>query len=111
MQTATSVRRSPSSVASDQNQPTSQALEPPTRRYSPRARRTAHPQVPAGGSLLAAPLLAAALAADTLPVSLTFLLVEYLAAECWLGPTVAGIYAALPSQSTRGTAQVRPLPS
>ena len=86
---------------SDQSQSATHRLEPPTRRTA------RHPQVPAGGSLLAAPLLAAALAADTLPVSLSFLLVEYLAAECWLGPTVAGIYAALPSQSTRGTAQVR----
>lgn len=61
--------------------------------------------VPACGSLLAAPLLYAALAQDTLPASLGFLFLEYLAAECWLGPTVAGIYAALPSQSDRGTAQ------
>ncbi|KAK3245962.1 hypothetical protein CYMTET_44489 [Cymbomonas tetramitiformis] len=42
---------------------------------------------------------------DTLEASLMFLLLEYLVAECWFGPTIAGIFAALPDPALRGTTQ------
>jgi len=61
--------------------------------------------VPIWGSFLAAPMLAAALRAETLPVSLGFLLAEYLVAECWVGPTIACVYTGLPDNRFRGTAQ------
>jgi MFS family permease len=60
--------------------------------------------VPAIGSLLAAPLWAAFVLADTPRAAASFLLAEYLAAECWVGPTLAGLYNSVP-QNRRGTAQ------
>jgi len=33
------------------------------------------------------------------------LLVEYLVAECWFGPALAGLYAALPDPRLRGSTQ------
>jgi MFS family permease len=60
--------------------------------------------VPAVGSWLAAPLWAAFLLTSSPQAAAVFLLCEYLAAECWFGPTLAAIFAAVPAQR-RGAAQ------
>lgn len=60
--------------------------------------------VPAIGSLLAAPLWLGFIYSDSPQTSAAFLLAEYLAAECWVGPTLAGLYSAVP-EKRRGTAQ------
>lgn len=60
--------------------------------------------VPAIGSLLAAPLWYAFIHAETPSTAAFFLLIEYLAAECWVGPTLAGLYNVVP-ENRRATAQ------
>jgi predicted MFS family arabinose efflux permease len=55
--------------------------------------------VPAIGSMLAIPCWLATLGAPTLETSLAALFAEYLFAECWFGPTVAGLQAAAPPQA------------
>jgi len=52
--------------------------------------------VPAAGTMLAIPLWLATLGAPTIELSLAALFLEYLLAECWLGPTVASLQAAAP---------------
>ena len=52
--------------------------------------------VPALGSLLAIPCWLATIEAPTLELSLGALFLEYVFAECWFGPTVAGLQAAAP---------------
>ena len=60
--------------------------------------------VPALGSLLAVPLWAATLNADSLTISLGYLFAEYLFAECWFGPTVATLQRVAPPDA-QGLAQ------
>ena len=60
--------------------------------------------VPAAGSLLAIPFWVGTIEAPTLQLSLAFLFVEYLLAECWFGPTVAALQTAAPAK-TQGLAQ------
>ncbi|CEM28351.1 unnamed protein product [Vitrella brassicaformis CCMP3155] len=60
--------------------------------------------IPAVGSFLAAPLWMGVCLADSFELSAFLLLLEYLAAECWFGPTVAILQSNTPSQY-RGTAQ------
>ena len=60
--------------------------------------------VPAVGSILAAPLWAGFIMADDPAVAASYLLAEYLAAECWIGATVVGLYNSVP-ENRRGTAQ------
>jgi len=60
--------------------------------------------VPAWGSLLAAPLWAAFIFAPDPKTAAAALLAEYLAAECWFGPTLAALYNVVPPER-RGTAQ------
>ena len=60
--------------------------------------------MPALGSLLAAPAWAATLLADRFELAMACLLVEYLLAENWIGPTVAVLQASLPPAAL-GTAQ------
>ena len=48
--------------------------------------------VPALGSLLAVPLWLQFLHADTPETAASWLFLEYLAAECWFGPTLASFY-------------------
>eukprot|EP01041_Mallomonas_annulata_P011077 gene11077-23156_t len=60
--------------------------------------------VPGIGSLVAAPLWAAFILAPTAQYALAILLVEYLAAECWFGPTLAALFS-FTSPERRGTAQ------
>jgi len=52
--------------------------------------------VPAAGSLLAIPFWWGTISAPSLELSLGMLFLEYLVAECWFGPTVAGLQAAAP---------------
>ena len=52
--------------------------------------------VPAAGTLLAIPFWLGTLNAPTLELSLAALFCEYLTAECWFGPTVAGLQQAAP---------------
>ena len=60
--------------------------------------------VPALGSLLAAPAWAAVLLAGSFELAMGALLLEYLLAENWIGPTVAVLQSSLPSAAL-GTAQ------
>jgi MFS family permease len=60
--------------------------------------------VPAIGSLLAAPFWAAFVLADSPTVAAAALLMEYLTAECWFGPTLASLFNVVPKER-RGTAQ------
>lgn len=60
--------------------------------------------VPAVGSILAAPLWAGFIMAEEPAVAASYLLAEYLAAECWIGATVVGLYNSVPD-NRRGTAQ------
>ena len=55
--------------------------------------------VPAIGSLLAIPFWLGTLNAPTLELSLGALFLEYLFAECWFGPTIAGLQAAAPANA------------
>ena len=55
--------------------------------------------VPAAGSVLAIPCWIATLNAPTLELSLGALFLEYLLAECWFGPTVAGLQDAAPPRA------------
>jgi predicted MFS family arabinose efflux permease len=68
------------------------------------AGRAARAWVPAVGSLLAAPCWAGFVLATTPEQAAGCLLLEYLAAECWFGPTLASIFAVVPMES-RGSAQ------
>jgi len=52
--------------------------------------------VPAAGSLLAIPCWLGTLNAPSIELSLGALFLEYLFAECWIGPTVAELQAAAP---------------
>ena len=70
----------------------------------PTARPRARMWVPAVGSLLAAPLWAAFVAADEPSTAVLCLLGEYLVAECWFGPALASLFQAVPA-NRRGTAQ------
>ena len=60
--------------------------------------------VPAVGSLLAAPAWAAFILAPTPELTAAALLVEYLVAECWFGPTLAALFKVVPLER-RGSAQ------
>ena len=60
--------------------------------------------VPAIGSLLAAPAWAAFILAPTPELTAAALLVEYLVAECWFGPTLAALFNVV-SPDRRGSAQ------
>uniref|UniRef100_A0A0G4FQ32 Major facilitator superfamily (MFS) profile domain-containing protein n=1 Tax=Chromera velia CCMP2878 TaxID=1169474 RepID=A0A0G4FQ32_9ALVE len=60
--------------------------------------------VPAVASLLAAPLWAAVCGGSSFNVAVSLLLVEYLVAECWFGPTIALLQTQVPSSLT-GTTQ------
>ena len=60
--------------------------------------------VAAIGSLAAAPLWAGFILAETPSLAVAYLFAEYIAAECWIGPTLAGLYDVIPT-SRRGTAQ------
>ena len=60
--------------------------------------------VPAVGSLLAAPAWAAFILAPTPELTAVALLVEYLVAECWFGPTLAALFKVV-SPERRGSAQ------
>ena len=60
--------------------------------------------VPAIGSIIAAPLWAGFIMSDDPAIAASYLLVEYLAAECWIGATVVGLYNSVP-ENRRGTAQ------
>jgi sugar phosphate permease len=70
----------------------------------PTARPRARMWVPAVGSLLAAPLWAAFIAADQPSTAVLCLLGEYLVAECWFGPALAALFQVVPA-NRRGTAQ------
>ena len=52
--------------------------------------------IPALGSVVAIPFWLLTLQAPTLELSLGALFLEYLFAECWFGPTIAGLQAAAP---------------
>eukprot|EP01038_Epipyxis_sp_PR26KG_P008728 gene8728-11793_t len=60
--------------------------------------------VPAIGSLLAVPLWAGFVLSDSPEISALCLLGEYLAAECWYGPTLAALFNVVPNEK-RGVAQ------
>jgi hypothetical protein len=60
--------------------------------------------VPAVGSLVAIPFWLGAMHARSFYVSMAFLLVAYLAAECWYGATLSMVQGALPA-SVWGSAQ------
>jgi MFS family permease len=60
--------------------------------------------VPAVGSLLAAPAWAAFILAPTPELTAAALLIEYLVAECWFGPTLAALFTVV-SPERRGAAQ------
>eukprot|EP00596_Hydrurales_sp_CCMP1899_P010529 CAMPEP_0119047156 /NCGR_PEP_ID=MMETSP1177-20130426/51284_1 /TAXON_ID=2985 /ORGANISM="Ochromonas sp, Strain CCMP1899" /LENGTH=326 /DNA_ID=CAMNT_0007021341 /DNA_START=855 /DNA_END=1835 /DNA_ORIENTATION=+ len=68
------------------------------------AKPRARAWVPAVGSLLAAPFWAAFVLADSPTVAAAALLMEYLTAECWFGPTLASLFNVVPKER-RGTAQ------
>lgn len=55
--------------------------------------------VPAVGSLLAIPCWLGTLYAPSLELSLGALFLEYAVAECWFGPTVAGLQSAAPPRA------------
>ena len=70
-----------------------------------RCEKAARALVPVVGSLLAAPLwVAALLRAPTFEWAVGLLALEFLAAECWIGPTTALIQAEVAPRS-RGLAQ------
>ena len=60
--------------------------------------------VPAVGSLLAAPLWIAFVSVNDPIEAAGFLLLEYLVAECWFGPTLAALFVVVPKER-RGLAQ------
>ena len=60
--------------------------------------------VPAIGSLLAAPLWIAFVSANDPIEAASFLLLEYLVAECWFGPTLAALFVVVPKDK-RGLSQ------
>jgi MFS family permease len=70
----------------------------------PSARPQARSWVSAVGSLLAAPCWAGFVLASTPEAAAGFLLLEYLVAECWFGPTLASLFSVVPI-ARRGAAQ------
>mmetsp|Transcript_26905 Transcript_26905/g.43514 ORF Transcript_26905/g.43514 Transcript_26905/m.43514 type:complete len:280 (-) Transcript_26905:209-1048(-) len=61
--------------------------------------------VPIVGTLLAAPLWALTVYANSFNSASSALLLEYLVAECWFGPAQAALYAALPNPNLRASTQ------
>jgi peptidoglycan/LPS O-acetylase OafA/YrhL len=60
--------------------------------------------IPAIGSLLAVPAWSSFILANDPTIAAISLFAEYLVAECWIGPTLAVLYGAVPS-NRRGTTQ------
>ena len=60
--------------------------------------------VPAVGSLLAIPAWTSFILANDPVVAALSLFIEYIVAECWIGPTLASLYNVVPS-NRRGTTQ------
>ena len=74
----------------------------PTQSSIPRL--TARLWVPAIGSLLAAPLFIKFILSPTAVEASIWLLLEYLVAECWIGPTLAALFESV-GKDKRGFAQ------
>eukprot|EP01035_Chromulina_nebulosa_P023251 gene23251-30138_t len=68
--------------------------------YRPRARLW----IPAIGSLLAIPAWTSFILTDSTTTAAVSLLIEYIVAECWFGPTLAALYNSVPT-NRRGVAQ------
>jgi len=61
--------------------------------------------VPTVGTILAFPLWALVAISPTFQTAIIALLIEYAVAECWYGPTLAGLYATLPDPRLRASTQ------